>query len=218
VSIIFLVFAHHTSVASGTTGPKAHTTFDLKWATEDLPERRLARMKRALCAAKSRLIYKKNPVTYVRLNEYKNNGKDRIHLSILDANGANGKEFILPSPIGVSKQAIRATSTTLQKHVKNEPDPRVVYIERIGSSGLNFDREYMRSVQAAVAFLASKGLISCESLVAIFDDHMPKDSSFRNSFRPLGQKILVLSARELSQFSSDLHKKRRRLSSSTAEP
>jgi TPR repeat protein len=39
---------------SGTTGPKAHTTFDLKWATEDLPERRLAQMKRALCAAKSR--------------------------------------------------------------------------------------------------------------------------------------------------------------------
>jgi hypothetical protein len=39
---------------SGTTGPNAHTTFDLKWATEDLPERRLAQMKRALCAAKSR--------------------------------------------------------------------------------------------------------------------------------------------------------------------
>jgi hypothetical protein len=40
--------------SSGATGPKAHTTFDLKWATEDLPERRLAQMKRALCAAKSR--------------------------------------------------------------------------------------------------------------------------------------------------------------------
>jgi hypothetical protein len=31
-----------------------HTTFNLKWATEDLPERRLAQMQRALCAAKSR--------------------------------------------------------------------------------------------------------------------------------------------------------------------
>jgi hypothetical protein len=31
-----------------------HTTFDLKWATEDLPERRLAQTQRALCAAKSR--------------------------------------------------------------------------------------------------------------------------------------------------------------------
>ena len=29
-----------------------HTTFNLKWATENLPERRLAQMKRALCAAK----------------------------------------------------------------------------------------------------------------------------------------------------------------------
>lgn len=47
-----LVLAAHSS--SGATGPKAHTTFDLKWATEDLPERRLAQMKRALCAAKSR--------------------------------------------------------------------------------------------------------------------------------------------------------------------
>jgi hypothetical protein len=164
------------------------------------------------------LIYNHHPVTYVRLNEYKNNGKDRIHLSILDANGANGKEFILPNTIGASGQAIRAISTTLRNHVKNEPDPRVVYIERIGSGELKFDREYMRFVQAAVAFLASKGLISRESLVAIFDDHMPKDSSFRNSFRPLGKNILVLSARDLSQFSSDLHKKRRRVSSSTAEP
>ncbi len=38
--------------SSGST----HTTFNLKWATEDLPERRLAQMKRALCAAKSRAV------------------------------------------------------------------------------------------------------------------------------------------------------------------
>ena len=35
-------------------GSTAHTTFNLKWATDGLPERRLAQMKRALCAAKSR--------------------------------------------------------------------------------------------------------------------------------------------------------------------
>jgi hypothetical protein len=38
----------------GSTRPTAHTTFNLKWATDGLPERRLAQMKRALCAAKIR--------------------------------------------------------------------------------------------------------------------------------------------------------------------
>jgi len=41
-------------LSSDSTTPKAHTKFNLRWATEDLPERRLAQMKRALCAAKSR--------------------------------------------------------------------------------------------------------------------------------------------------------------------
>jgi hypothetical protein len=64
--IVIAKFSAHNRIARSSSASAAlkalvlsspgstHTTFNLKWATEDLPERRLAQMKRALCAAKSR--------------------------------------------------------------------------------------------------------------------------------------------------------------------
>ena len=139
-------------------------------------------------------LSKHDDVTYVRLNEYADDAKDNIHLHILDA---TSWEFIIPSPFGASpeyRSLMREISKELQDRASLGPDTRVVHIGRIDTAP--FDRG-TRFVHAAVAFLVSKGLISCDSLVATRADNIPEDCSFRRSFVQLGDSMLVSRARDL---------------------
>lgn len=95
--------------------------------------------------------------------------------------------------------------SALQRAAMGADDRRVVYVQEMDTGAVD---RCMRVIHATVAFLASTGLVSGESLVA-FRAKSAATSATSDALRPLGS-LLVCRARDLR--STDLRKLRKRLS------
>ena len=80
----------------------------------------------------------------------------------------------------------------LQSAAMDAGDRRVVYVAEMDTHAVD---RCMRIVHATVAFAASKGLISGESLVAFRADHVR--GAHQHALRPLGTGLMVSRARDM---------------------